>query len=343
METLNLLTQLGNKIKLARKELGFKKREDFAKIINIDVSILKEIENGKTAPPYKIISFLCKELGISPRAFIYSSKQEVSYRGNKKLAISDKIKIQTIIQNINDLIELNAIRHNRFDFEGDNNPVVAARDFIKYYKLSDRDFNTWDKIKDILSEKEIYIFGLPLKSKSGAVPQEEPFFIILNSNEPIDRWSFSLLHEIGHLIAPPDFKKDEEYANAFASNVLIPEELVPELWKKLKDYITNYKFGTFYRKVRQMNKYISPEAVFYKLISVYLPDEIWKFQKFKKYSQEERRKEKHTTVTKNKILLPKVYAEKILDLYENNKITEKRADELLLGQFEKISDLRKRK
>ncbi|WP_457568326.1 helix-turn-helix domain-containing protein [Desulfurobacterium sp.] len=326
MEGLEIL---GEKIKKARKELGFKRREDFAKFLDIDTSLLAKYEQGKEAPPFKIIGFLCKKLGIPPRGFIYGNYLGLSFRGSYRLKESDKLKIASIAQNINSLIEFGKIYHNRFDFIGHENPRVAARTFIEHYNLNKNGFNTWRVIKDLLSERDIFIFAIPLNSKSAAIPQEEPFFIVLNSNEPKDRWSFSLLHEIGHLIAPEVFRKNENYANEFASAVLIPEDYIPRLWKELGNYIINWKLGNLYYKIRELNKFVSPEAVCYSLVKTYLPNKkgMALYSKFKKFASQERKKEKESN-NKPFIAFPKKYAQKVCELYKEGKITYGRMKEL---------------
>jgi transcriptional regulator with XRE-family HTH domain len=328
MEKLKIL---GERIKKARKELGLRKREEFAKLMGIEPNELAKYEQGKEAPPFRIISYLCKELGIPPRSFVYGNPLKLSFRGKVRLKESDKYKLISLAQNIDALVKFGKIYHNRFDFIGHGNPQIAARIFIEHYNLNKEDFNTWQIVKDLLSERDIFIFAVPLNSKSAAIPQEEPFFIVLNSNEPRDRWSFSLLHEIGHLIAPENFKEDENYANEFASAVLIPEDFLPKLWKKFKELIVSWKFGRLYYEIRKLNEFVSPEAVCYSLVKTYLPSKkgMILYSKFKKFASKEREKE---SLNNKVIAIPKKYAEKVYELYREGKITYGRMKELYFNR-----------
>lgn len=333
---MNTLETLGKKIIAARRELGFRKRSEFAKEIDISEKFLQRYEQGKEPPPMKIISYICEQLKINPRAFIYGEFNKVNFRGAKKLYTSDKVKIAAIKDGIETLIEFGVAHYNRFDFIGNPNPEIAAREFIEHYNLNKNDFNTWEKVIKVLSERYIFVFAIPIKGNTSALIHEaEPFFIVLNSNEPIDRWSFSLLHEIGHLIAPSQIKgtdEEERYADIFAGSVLIPEEFRYSLWEKLRDCIKNRKYKTFFEKVRKLNDKVSPEAVFFTLIRDFEYD-FGKFAQFRKKAKEIRDSERRTLKIKGKYFLPKRYKALIEDLYKNELITQARKEELLLKDF----------
>ena len=324
--------RLGEKIRNARKELGYKKVDDFAEKLNIPVSELRKIERGKILPPLRVVGFICRQLNIPPRAFIHISleKENLLFRGKKKnreLKESDRNKLAVLKDLIETLIEFGEAHYNRFDFEGDPNPEIAAREFIEIYHLNRKDFNTWKIVLPLLAKKNIYVFAIPLKSHSALIHNAEPFFIVFNSNEPIDRWSFSLLHEIGHFIAPEEEQDNEAYADNFAGNVLIPEEMRYELWRKLNLYIKKRWYGRFFSAVRRLNHLVSPEAVFYALVKTF--DEDWgKFSQFKKYC--EKRRAEESIPGKGEVLYPKVIKEKLFKLLTEGKITEGRYKELLL-------------
>jgi transcriptional regulator with XRE-family HTH domain len=324
--------KLGKKIRNARKELGYKRIEDFAKEVNIPVSELRKAENGEVLPPLKVVGFVCRQFNIPPRAFIHVSleKENLLFRGKKKnhkLAESDKNKLAVLKDLIETLIEFGEAHYNRFDFEGNPNPEIAARKFIEVYHLRKKNFNTWKTVLPLLAKKNIYVFAIPLKSHSALIHNAEPFFIVFNSNEPIDRWSFSLLHEIGHFIAPEEEQDNEAYADNFAGNVLIPEEMRYELWRKLNVYIKKRWYGKFFSAVRQFNRLVSPEAVFYTLIKTFDGD-LGKFSQFRKYCEKKRVEESFSG--KGKVLYPKVITEKLRKLFEEGKITEGRYKELTL-------------
>jgi len=331
---MDRLEILGKKIYMARRKLGYKKRIDFAKILGLDEKEIKKYEEGVEPPPLHLIHFLCSSLKIDPRAFIYGEIGVVKFRGKQNLSITDEAKIAAIKDGIETLIELGKAHYNRFDFIGDPNPEISAKEFIEHYSLDKKDFNTWDKVVKVLSERDIFVFAIPLENSSALIHDSEPFFIVLNSNEPMDRWSFSLLHEIGHLIAPSEIKgtdDEEKYGDIFAGSVLIPKEIRYSLWKGLKNFVKNRNYKTFFDKVRKLNNKVSPEAVFYTLIKEFDFD-FGKLAQFKKKAKEIREKE---ATFAEKYLFPKKYKQLVEDLYKDGFITIGRKQELLLEDFQK--------
>jgi len=76
---------------------------------------------------------------------------------------------------------------------------------------------------------------------------------------------------------------------------------------------------------------VSPEAVFYTLVKEFDFD-FGKFAQFKKKAKELRKNE---NIPNEKFYFPKRYRQLINELYEENLITAKRKDELLLKDFQK--------
>ncbi len=333
------LKELGRKIRNARKELGFNRREDFAKAVSLPVFSIKKIEKGEVPPPLTLIHFLCNKLKVPPRAFIYGRIKDNNFlfRGRKKykrLSEVDKVRIAVIKDLIETLIEFGKAHYNRFDFTGNPNPEIAAREFIETYNLNKEDFNTWKVVMPLLSQKNIFVFGIPLQSQSAVVHDSEPFFIVFNSEEPADRWSFSLLHEIGHFVAPEEEKNDEAYADSFAGNVLIPEGMRYKLWRELESLIKKRWYRRFFTKVRNMDPLISPEAVFLTLIKTfYANPDFGRFAQFRKTAQKLRQEERQSgkpIYQNGKILYPRIVLEKLKELLSEGKITLRRYQELTM-------------
>lgn len=74
-----------------------------------------------------------------------------------------------------------------------------------------------------------YSFGTPKIDAVSHWPLRFPPLLFVNDDIPADRWRFSLVHEVGHLVMhqfpPPDA---ETQANRFASEFLMPEEDISE-------------------------------------------------------------------------------------------------------------------
>jgi len=341
------LQALGEKILKARKALGYKKRAEFAKKLSLPENELKLYEQGVKAPPVKIIISLCNELNLPIRAFLYGKKPKVIFRTNNRCNlfeidnIIDEILIEAVADGLNTLHTLGKISPQKFENSiASSNPEETGENFIKTYKLEEKNFNTWEKVMELLAEKDIYVFALPLISKiSALVHQDYPFFIVLNSNEPKDRWSFSLLHEIGHLIVPEEIKKnpeeEENYANLFAKSVLIPKQLRFLLWKKFKNYILSWNeknYQYFFEQVRKINPLVSPESIFYTLVQDFWDIELGKriFGKFKKLSKKLREKDIEFIRPDGGKYFPTKYIKMVEELVKRGEISYNRKEELLL-------------
>ncbi len=319
--------KLGEKIKALRKELGYKTPEELAEKINISAEDIKSYEKGKKTIPMSFITRLCIHAGIKVRYFLRLEKPKFSYRGKGTIGIQQESKILTIYDGLKLLKEARKVEDNRIDYIEENNPEIAAHRFIEYYGLKTDGFNTYKDIVNILLKRDIFVFFLPLDA-SALVSEEDPFFIVINSKEPEDRWSFSLLHEVGHLIAPPHIKRErnyiEKYADIFAGAVLIPKQYRYKLWTKLGKYIEGRNYVTFFEEVRKLNKLVSPEAVFLNLIREFMPEpDYGRFRQFKKKAEEIRRSQEEQ---KSEYYIPDKYKHKIQEI---SFITEARKKELV--------------
>lgn len=330
--------ELRTKIKALRKEIGCKTQEELAKRLNIPVEDIKAYESGKKPVPLSYATKLCELAGVQVRYLLSPQEIQLSYRGEKKQKIKEEMQVKAIQDGLKILKEQNLIKENRLDYIDENNPEIAASHFIEYYGLKNKDFNTFEIVRKKLAERDIFVFSLPIDT-SALVVEEDPFFIIINSKEPKDRWSFSLLHEIGHLIAPPEIKKKknfqatkrkkdfiEDYADIFAGAVLIPKEYRYTLWNKLGKYIENRNYIKFFEEVRELNDFVSPEAVFLALIREFMEEPDYKiFGHFRKIAKEIRNKEEERQGKKEKDI-PKEYIQRIKKL---KNITEGRKNELV--------------
>ncbi len=325
--------RLGKKIARARKELGYRSQKELGRAVDLPYREISRIEKGEVLPPIKLVVFLCGKMGIPVRAFVYQNVEDraVLFRcGRQKGRLPESVKgrIGVIKDLLETLMEFGAIEPPGFHFKGDPDPELAAREFVSAYGLKDQDFNTWEVLWPVLAENGVYVFAMPLPRGSAIVHKENPFFIILNSDEPYDRWSFSLLHEIGHLVAPKEEKENENYADVFAREVLIPERLRARLWKRLGKYVRNRWFRKFYEEVRATNPFVSPESVFFTLVRTF-EGNFGKFGQFKKFCREERARERWPE--QGKVLYPRKIMEKLRELLEEGKITEGRYQELVLS------------
>ena len=95
-------TLMGLKIKAVRKQKGFT-QEKFCEVLDIDISGLSKIENGKCFPSTETIFKIIKNLDISPNELFSSSNKndlqdDLVVEKIKQLSSNDKQKVLKIIQ-----------------------------------------------------------------------------------------------------------------------------------------------------------------------------------------------------------------------------------------------------
>lgn len=94
---------MGLKIRNIRKEKGFT-QEKLSEILNIDISGLSKIENGKCFPSVETIYKIIKKLEISPNELFNKSpsyldtKENLTIEKIKKLSSKDKEKVLKILE-----------------------------------------------------------------------------------------------------------------------------------------------------------------------------------------------------------------------------------------------------
>ena len=97
---------MGLKIRNIRKQLGFT-QEKLCEMLDIDISGLSKIENGKCFPSTETIYKLINNLDISPLELFNSSSSKTSAKDDltieklRQLSIKDREKIIKIVDIIN--------------------------------------------------------------------------------------------------------------------------------------------------------------------------------------------------------------------------------------------------
>ncbi len=112
---------------------------------------------------------------------------------------------------------------------------------------------------------------------------DDQAWILLNNNEPVTRQRFTLGHELGHLMETipsqvahmskimPTGYDGERFANAFASEYLMPADLLKQEWEKLSTF---YPIALVQYKLAQLF-YVSNETMGYRLNELGLQSSHW--------------------------------------------------------------------
>jgi len=258
VEMKNRMILVGERLKQSREALGYTQQQ-VAEELKIGRPRYSDIENGKRNVALKDLYRFCEFFG-RPISYFLKEKRvgesgfKVLFRktgGDKELS---KIitEFESLCERMRELEEIMEIRIKppiSGDYKYENSRI---RFWGKHYagherKKLDLGQASIRNLEQILEEKcGLKIFYLP-------IPEEREIFgmftfdesiggcILINTNPTIGNQLFSLAHEYGHFIFHKNrlgiisFQKekntlDERLANYFASNFLMPEDAVNDIF-----------------------------------------------------------------------------------------------------------------
>lgn len=123
----------------------------------------------------------------------------------------------------------------------------AAENILKKYNIDEPIINVFEIAKNEGVRLEFIEMPDELKEVAGFFdPQEK--VIVVNDNDPPNRQMFTIAHELGHYTLGHDTNKvlmrwqkpsgeyppEEQEANCFAANLLVPEKMLKERARKYK-------------------------------------------------------------------------------------------------------------
>lgn len=230
----------------ARKMNGLSMQE-LAGLAGISKQAISQYEKGEMMPTSESLIKLAKALHVDMDFFFHKPKSseiklagKIHFREKEKLAFPelDQIKMKTV-EFLEKYFELERIADNRDEF---TNPIAdliisnnkeaqkAAKQVRKKWKLGDIPLKN---ILSILESKGIKIVEVEASDRfngfaawSGKIP-----VIVVNLKfEEVTRVRFTTLHELGHLVLTLvdglDYKTIERICDAFASELLLPAEVL---------------------------------------------------------------------------------------------------------------------
>lgn len=279
---INELNEVGTNIVKLRKQKGWSQQE-LAKEADISRTGLSRIESGKTDPRTKTLQAIATALGVDLSELVSAIPDLEGFR----FRAFDRINTRNQI--INDVrIWLDNYRHiesilglspnpcpkKLFSKIRENRPIDAAQALRKELNLSD------EPIRNILGllEQKIGIKVFPqsvASDKFFGLSVSEDFggpAIVVNTWDRIsvERWIFTAVHELGHLIFHFDsyglqeVEEEEEAeieANEFASHFLMPNVTFEREWK----YTEGLSFLDRVFKLKRLFR-VSYRTILYRLI-----------------------------------------------------------------------------
>ena len=246
-------------LKQCREQMALHIEEAKQKIPSIE-----KIEIGEKPPTYNQLRtianyynvpdwvFICDEL---PRQFQF--KTHPAFRSLQGQEGIEEYKVRKLI------VEVERMRQLILDFREDleemvepyqaipynPDPLKMAQEVRNWLGITAREYLDVNQIREKLEAKGIFVF-MTSKYKGWshfsvtnfrglAIYKELLPIIIINDSDAKKAQSFSLYHELGHLLAKKNTldyvikknDKTEQWCNIFAGNVLMPENEIVELIK----------------------------------------------------------------------------------------------------------------
>lgn len=256
-----------------RKQMGYS-IDDVKK--KIKVKSIELIEAGKKRPTYKQLEELGKLYDVPRRVFIskelppeyrYDEKPNFRKFKNYEVFVSDTRKLVNQAKRYRDFfLEL------REDIELPITPFSLGNDMTsekikkmspeeasiwarKLLSLKDTDRLNFDQLREKLEEKSIFVFLSNKFRGSGHMGKDSNFrgacllhevmpIIIINDSDTKKAQSFTLFHELGHLLRNDDAidsfeenKPNEQWCEDFSGNFLMPKNQFTEEIKRWKEKI----------------------------------------------------------------------------------------------------------
>lgn len=219
---------------------------------------LSNIINGKAEPRSSTLVRICKVLGQGPDKLLADNKElkTMRFRTQKTMSSREKAAREQLVAEIgrwlDDYLEIEKLLNLRNedtlpDLQG-HAPVQAAMEMRKKMSMSPdcAVYSILDSVENIGIKIKLMPFGL-MKVFGLSVHREDGGPAIIVNNEQkisIERQIFTGAHELGHLalhketgeISDELYDAQEDEANHFASEFLMPQKAFMKEWERLKGF-----------------------------------------------------------------------------------------------------------
>ena len=232
------------RLKTARKMKGFS-MQYLADMIGISKNMISKYENGKSIPDSPKLIALANILNVKPDYFfrpIDVSLETIKFRKKAKFS---KNKVESIKAKIVDKMENYLAVENILNIKsGFSNPLAkfsinyindaedATQKLREKWQIGNDPIHNIISLLEVNEIKVVEIDEPDTKLFDGLSAFINDTFpvIVINSNFPIERKRFTLLHELGHLLLnfPADISKKEEerICDRFAGAMLLPKKII---------------------------------------------------------------------------------------------------------------------
>lgn len=257
-----------------RESSGWKK-EEVGERLRVPVTVVDELENGKSSPTLRQLENLSKSFKYPLASFFLSKPKKDKplpqdfrfLQGNKK----DEFDRKTILRIRNSRNIQKVSKELASNIKYDIVPKVEQITLLtkpnelasKYRKVLDLDWNKQIKFKNVFSllrylrerieTRNILVLQWPMPvddARGFALTDENPLVIVINSSDTPEAKLFTLMHEFGHVllrntvIDMPESQtqnKNEIWCNNFASSFLLPSDYIKESFDEHKNELRETK------------------------------------------------------------------------------------------------------
>jgi len=231
------------------------------------------------SPSAGIVVFLRKKWGLSSDALLRLPEVIEGVKNRNFRHLKNKSNAYFLVSSVLNFLKLlekeELISANRLDYKSQSlDPKLDAERFIEFYGLSKDEINSFEKIREILEERDIFVFSLPINHSfhEGIVYVKSPVFIVLSSYIRYPKASFSLAHEVGHLVysgVNVGSGEEERLADKFATHLVVPDgvlDLVKSLKSKASRISYKNRFFIFASLIcKEFDCKVAPEVALAKL------------------------------------------------------------------------------
>ena len=356
--------RIGGRIKEERKKLEMTLQELSNEVGFKNYQTLSSIEKGERQIRVSELDKIAKVLGLTVSYLLGEEKERKEKVLWRKCVDESQCKkyenlLISICRNYQKLADLIGHKYEKFvppkpeelqkgRFKNDYD---FAKDLAeKYSRLLDLGRFPGKNIVDSLQDKNILIFCYDLETGSAASLVEDfGAAILLNKNDRPWRRTFDIAHELFHLITwyvyPPESvydneekgkSKPEQYADTFASTLLMPEKSLKDeiTWRKRERDLSLIDYVEIAAKFRISIQALTWRLQNLRLIDEELMDKIRNLPEISKLNELMRTKEPDIPE------LPEIYVNQALKTYLNGRISKlKLADYLNVKYGEMASFL----
>jgi Zn-dependent peptidase ImmA (M78 family)/DNA-binding XRE family transcriptional regulator len=282
---------IGARLKLAREAIGYT-LEKVSEETGIGASSVSEFENEKREPKFsqlsllaelyrKSVEFFLTDQTITTEVLLWRAKPNDETEMKKSEARFKQLceqyrKLEILTGEIKQVkLPSIEVKDDQFTYRDSN---LLAEKIHKEFGLGDLPSAS---LKQTLEEKYyVKIFHLSFNGSAiSTVSAQFGSAILLNKDSKLWRRNFDLAHELFHILTWPIFRthngtdvkltkrEEEQFANAFASRLLLPTDIVKNKIESAVSEKHEVSFESLYEIAREFG--VSLDALMWRLLYLY--------------------------------------------------------------------------